>query len=218
MGSEKYPSDNEFRSFISNNGGKTNAQTFADVTKYFFDIMPDRLAEALDRFSQMFIAPLFNEYSIIREISAVNSEHEKNFASDSWRIRMVNKTLANPSHPYSHFSTGNTQTLLDHPKKLGLNIRQELKRFHRQWYTSGNLMTLSILSNKPLDDMENLAREFFINDIENKHCEIPYYDDKVFIIDQMMTKTFIEPTVDIRTLTLTFQTPDLREFYKSRVR
>jgi insulysin len=179
--------------------------------------MPDRLPEALDRFSQMFIAPLLNEYSIIREISAVNSEHEKNFASDSWRIRMVNKTLANPSHPYSHFSTGSTKTLIDHPKKLGLNIRQELVRFHRQWYKSGNLMTLSIMSNKSLDELETLVREYFINDIENKYCDVPYYDDKVFTIDQMMTKTFIEPTVDIRTMTLTFQTPDLREFYKSRV-
>lgn len=217
LGSEKYPSDAEFRTFISDNGGKTNAQTFADVTKYFFDIMPDRLPEALDRFSQMFIAPIFNEYSIIREISAVNSEHEKNFASDSWRNRMVHKTLSHPSHPYSHFSTGSTQTLLEHPRKLGLNIKLELVRFYKRLYRSANLMTLSIVSNKSLNDLEKMTREYFTVGFDNNRVETPYYDDKVFSSDQMMTKTFIEPTVDIRSLTLTFQTPDLREFYKSRV-
>lgn len=179
--------------------------------------MPDRLPEALDRFSQMFIAPLFNEYSIIREISAVNSEHEKNFASDSWRNRMVNKTLSHPSHPYSHFSTGSTQTLLNQPKKLGLNIKLELQRFFRQWYKSANLMTLTIASNKSLDELEKLAREYFTLGFENARVETPWYDDKVFTDDQMMTKTFIEPTVDIRSMTLSFQTPDLRGFYKSRV-
>lgn len=219
LGSEKFPSDAEFRTFISDSGGKTNAQTFADVTKYFFDLMPDRLPEALDRFSQMFIAPIFNEYSIIREISAVNSEHEKNFASDSWRNRMVNKTLSHPSHPYSHFSTGNTQTLLENPRKLGLNIKLELVRFYRRLYRSANLMTLTIFANKSLDELEKMIREYFTVGFDNNHrgVESPYYDDKVFAGDQMMTKTFIEPTVDIRSLTLTFQTPDLREFYKSRV-
>lgn len=187
------------------------------MTKYFFDIMPDRLPEALDRFAQMFIAPIFNEYSIIREISAVNSEHEKNFASDSWRNRMVNKTLSHPSHPYSHFSTGNTQTLLEHPKKLGLNIKLELQRFYRRWYKSANLMTLTIFSSQPLDVLEKFAREYFTLGFDNNHVEVPYYDDKVFTNDQMETKTFIEPTVDIRSMTLSFQTPDLREFYKSRV-
>jgi insulysin len=50
LGSQKYPEENDFRSFVSENGGVTNAQTFADVTKYFFDIMPEKLPEALDRF------------------------------------------------------------------------------------------------------------------------------------------------------------------------
>lgn len=94
LGSQKYPADNEFRLFISENGGFTNAQTFADVTKYFFDVVPEKFDAALDRFSQMFLAPCFNREAIEREILAVDNEHQMNLGSDTWRVRMVNKKLA----------------------------------------------------------------------------------------------------------------------------
>lgn len=61
------------------------------------------LEGALDRFAQFFIAPLFTDSATDREINAVNSEHEKNLATDVWRIRQVNKALADPTHPYSKF-------------------------------------------------------------------------------------------------------------------
>lgn len=216
LGSEKYPNENEFRSFISESGGVTNAQTFADVTKFFFDVVPEKLSEALEKFSQMFIAPLFNENSIMREISAVNSEHEKNLASDAWRIRMVNKTIASAHHPYSKFSTGSVQTLSDIPKRIGINIRAELIAFHKHWYRSGNLMNLAIAGKNSLDELEAMVRNYFL-DIENKSIEIPAWSDQVFMDYNMMTKTYIVPVRDSRTMTLSFQTPDLLSYYKSRV-
>lgn len=217
LGSEKYPNENEFRSFISESGGVTNAQTFADVTKFFFDVVPEKLNEALEKFSQMFIAPLFNENSIVREISAVNSEHEKNLASDAWKIRMVNKTIASPHHPYSKFSTGSVKTLLDLPKQSGINIRKELIAFHNQWYRSGNLMCLAVVGKNPLDELETMVRNYFLDSIDNKKVEIPVWTDQVFMDYNMMTKTYIVPIRDSRSMTLSFQTPDLMTFYKSRV-
>lgn len=217
LGSEKYPNENEFRAFISESGGVTNAQTFADVTKFFFDIVPEKLNEALEKFSQMFIAPLFNEDSIVREISAVNSEHEKNLASDAWRFRMVNKTIASAHHPYSKFSTGSVATLLTDPKRIGIDIRKELMAFHKQWYQSGNLMNLSIIGKNSLDELESMARNYFLDGIVNKNVEIPSWTDQVFMDYHMMTKTYIIPIRDSRSMTLSFQTPDLNSYYKSRV-
>lgn len=217
LGSEKFPNENDFRSFISEHGGMTNAQTFADVTKYFFDISPEKLSEALEIFSQMFIAPLLNESSITREISAVNNEHEKNLASDSWRIRMVNKTIANPCHPYSKFSTGNTKTLLSTPQRHGINLRDELIAFYDEWYRSGNLMNLAIFGRDSLDELETLARKYFLDGIDNKAREIPRWSDRIYEDFQLMTKTYIEPLKDVRTMTLSFQTPDLMSYYNSRV-
>lgn len=217
LGSEKYPNENEFRSFINESGGFTNAQTFADVTKFFFDVVPEKLSEALEKFSQMFIAPLFNENSIVREISAVNSEHEKNLASDAWRIRMVNKTIASAHHPYSKFSTGSVKTLLDVPRRSGINLRAELIAFHNQWYRSGNLMNLAVVGKNTLDELEAMVKSYFIAGIENKNVEIPVYSDQVYMDYHMMTKTYIIPIRDSRSMTLSFQTPDLMPYYKSRV-
>lgn len=82
------------------NGGSSNASTYADNTKYYFDIVPSQLEGALDRFAQFFIAPLFTESATDREINAVDSEHDKNIAVDVWRIRQVSKSLADHNHPY----------------------------------------------------------------------------------------------------------------------
>lgn len=98
---------------------------------------------ALDRFSHFFIDPLFSESCTERELRAVDSEHKKNLQSDCWRIAQVEKCLSNPNHPWHLFETGNLETLMDNPKKLGLDIRQELLKFHETYY-SANIMKLTV--------------------------------------------------------------------------
>ena len=76
MGTKKYPAENDFRKFVSEHGGKTNATTSTHNTNYHFDVNAEYLMEALDRFAQFFIAPLFTESAIEREVNAVHSENE----------------------------------------------------------------------------------------------------------------------------------------------
>lgn len=103
LGTKKYPNENAYSTYLTENGGTSNASTYADNTKYYFDVAHDKLDGALDRFAQFFIAPLFTDSATDREINAVNSEHEKNLAIDVWRIRQVNKALADQTHPFSKF-------------------------------------------------------------------------------------------------------------------
>ncbi|CAO1412986.1 unnamed protein product [Diamesa tonsa] len=213
LGTEKYPNENAYSSFLSENGGTSNAATYPDCTKYYFDIVPDKLEDALDRFSQFFISPLFTESATLREINAVNSEHEKNLATDVWRIRQVNKSLANPEHSYSKFGTGNKETLLDIPKEKGIDIRKELISFHKQWYSS-NIMCLAIFGKESIDELETMALKLF-SGIENKNVVLPVWGDNVFLDDQKGTKIFVVPVKDSRTLTISFQTPDLDQYYKA---
>lgn len=100
LGTERYPDENEYTKFLAANGGTSNASTYADTTKFYFEVVPDKLSEGLDRFAQFFIAPLFTDSATDREINAVDSEHEKNLTTDGWRTRQVSKELADPSHPY----------------------------------------------------------------------------------------------------------------------
>lgn len=45
-----------------------------EQTNYHFDVKPDQLHGALDRFAQFFIAPLCKADALEREVQAVNNE------------------------------------------------------------------------------------------------------------------------------------------------
>lgn len=124
--------------------GYANAFTGTESTNYFFEVGHQFFEGALDRFSRFFIDPLFSESCTERELRAVDSEHKKNLQSDCWRIAQVEKCLSNPNHPWHLFETGNLETLMDNPKRLGLDIRQELLKFHDTYY-SANIMKLTVI-------------------------------------------------------------------------
>lgn len=215
LGTEKYPNENAYSTFLNENGGSSNASTYGDNTKYYFDIVPGELEGALDRFSQFFIAPLFTENMTEREINAVNSEHEKNLATDAWRVRQVSKSLTDPKHPYSRFGTGNKKTLSDDPIANGVNVRDELIRFHGQWY-SANIMCLAVYGKESLDALETMVLDKF-SAIVNKDVEYPTWTDHPFEADHHRTKVSIVPIKDSRSLTISFPTGDLEKYYKSGV-
>lgn len=77
----------------------------AQDTVYFFDVVHDSLAGALDRFSQFFSAPLFTEAATARELSAVDSEHSNNLQvtlpqAERPEPRPARPHPAHPSAPY----------------------------------------------------------------------------------------------------------------------
>src|SRR5437667_10932205 len=71
---------------------------------------------ALDRFSEFFKSPLFLESTLDRELNAVDSEYKRNLQDDTRRLFQLFATLSNPSHSFSHFSTGNLDTLKLQPE------------------------------------------------------------------------------------------------------
>merc|ERR1711892_1382369 len=122
LGTEKFPDEDEYSKYLSQHGGSFNAFTSSDHTNYYFDVAPDNLVGALDRFSQFFLCPLFTESATEREVNAVNSEHEKNIPNDTWRINQIEKVTADQKHDFSKFGTGNKETLDTLPKKQGLSV------------------------------------------------------------------------------------------------
>uniref|UniRef100_A0A1B6FWC7 Insulin-degrading enzyme n=2 Tax=Cuerna arida TaxID=1464854 RepID=A0A1B6FWC7_9HEMI len=213
LGSEKYPLENEYSKYLSEHGGSSNASTSSDHTNFFFDIVPDHLSGALDRFAQFFLCPLFTESATDREVNAVNSEHEKNIPSDSWRMDQLDKSTSKPGHPYSQFGTGNKLTLDTIPKELGINVRDELLKFHDKWYSS-NIMSLAILGKEDLDTLEEIAVDLF-SGVKNKDVTSPVWLEHPFGPDQVKMKGFIVPVKDLRNLNINFPIPDLHEYYKS---
>ena len=111
LGTQKYPKEDDYSNFLSTHGGYDNAFTSTQETNYYFSVQADYLEQALDRFAQFFISPLFTPGAVRKESHAVNAEHEKNLQSDEWRLWQLLKHVSNPSHPFSMFATGNLETL-----------------------------------------------------------------------------------------------------------
>jgi insulysin len=101
------------------------------------------------------------------------------------------------------------------PNENGINVRDELIRFHNKWY-SANIMSLAVFGKESLDDLEKMVVSLF-SGIENKNIISPKWTDFPFPDDKLRTKVFIVPVKDTRSLTITFQTEDLDKYYQSGV-
>ncbi|MCY9828048.1 insulinase family protein [Vibrio chagasii] len=208
LGTEKYPKVGEFQSFISQHGGSNNAWTGTEHTCFFFDVELNAFEGALDRFSQFFTAPLFNEEALDKERQAVDSEYKMKLNDDARRLYQVTKELVNHNHPFSKFSVGNIDTLGD---RNGVTIREEILTFHQQQY-SADLMTLTLSGNQSLDEMQSWVDERFSSipnhNLQGKKVEVP-------IVGELSTgvQVHVEPIKDVRKLTLTFPMPSIDEHY-----
>ena len=104
--------------FLAKNNGRSNAYTSTSNTNYYFSVATSALTGALDRFSGFFHSPLFAPSCTLRELNAVDSEHNKNHQSDIWRIFQLNKHLSPPGHVWSKFGSGNRESLSRAAKEL----------------------------------------------------------------------------------------------------
>ncbi len=217
LGTQKYPSIGEFQSFISQHGGKNNAWTGTEHTCFFFDIISTSFAEALDRFSQFFIAPLFNQEALEKERQAVESEFRLKLKDDMRRLYQVHKEMVNPEHPFAKFSVGNDQTLsdlLDNDGNPTTSIRDEILEFYQQHY-SADLMTATLISPHSLDQLEEAAINYF-SAIKNHHKK--YKKIHIPLLREQDSALFVtvEPEKDSRKLMLTFNFPGMDKFYKTK--
>lgn len=89
MGTEKYPSENEYSEYIKNNGGYNNAYTSLTNTNYHFECSNEAFSGGLDRFAQFFISPLLGAEQTDREMNAVDSEYNMSLQNDAWRKFML---------------------------------------------------------------------------------------------------------------------------------
>ncbi|KAH7024472.1 peptidase M16 inactive domain-containing protein [Microdochium trichocladiopsis] len=231
MGSEKYPADNDFKSFIGSHAGASNASTSPCATVYHFQVTaddtkasgdsesqqpgPSPFYGALDRFSQFFTSPLFLASTVDREINAVDSEFKLKYQSDDRRLFQLGRSLSNPQHPYNGFSTGNLKTLRDEPAEQGIEMRKRFVDFHRTHY-SANLMKLCVLGKESLDTLQEWVATMF-SDIPNKDLpqnrweDVPLWSD-----EQLPRRVYTRPIMDFRRLRVSFPFLDEELLYENR--
>ncbi len=201
LGTEKYPDASDFGAYLQQNGGYNNAYTADDRTNYFFEIRHEAFEGALDRFSQFFVAPLFDARFTEREMHAVASEHQKNLENDLWREEQLRTLAFTPGHPARHFGTGSTQTL------AGVT-RDELVAFYRIHY-GAERMTLVLTGRAGPDELEALAQRYFAAVPRLAQPPLSYPPD--FLPRKAALRMLrMEPIKDLRQLHLLFPLPALQ--------
>ncbi|KAG2516513.1 hypothetical protein BBO99_00005782 [Phytophthora kernoviae] len=208
LGTTKYPDENSYKKFLSAHSGRSNASTSQMHTNFYFDVLSDHLHEALDRFSQFFIAPLFTPGATQREMNAVNSENAKNLQNDHRRLYQLQKALSNPAHPFHKFGTGNLETLGTIPSQNGVDVRAALLDFHATYY-SASIMKLVICGKEDLATLRGWAKELF-SEINNTGREFPTFGDAVPFDEARLARVVhVAPVKDLRVIDISWPLPSL---------
>ncbi|KAL3144870.1 hypothetical protein ABBQ38_001970 [Trebouxia sp. C0009 RCD-2024] len=213
MGSKKYPDENEYDSYLTKHGGASNAFTELEFTNYHFDVKPNALYGALDRFAQFFIDPLCKADALEREVMAVDNEFSGVLQSDGCRLSQLRCHTAQPGHIYNKFSWGNRRSLFDEPKAQGIAVRDELVKYYRQQY-SAERMSLVVLGGQPLEELQHWVTDLFSSVPSGKGPRPTYFDAGMPYKGGQVT---ICPSVkEGHQVMALFQLPSLTNQYRSK--
>ncbi|MFT5451458.1 MAG: protease-3 [Enterobacterales bacterium] len=198
LGTDRFPETDEYSKFMASNGGSSNAYTWMDITNYQFNINNTAYDEALDRFSDFFKSPkLYPEYTA-KEIKAVNAEWSMRRETDFFGQFKLKRQLLG-AHPANRFLIGNLETLSD---KEDSKLHPKTVEFFNKYYSS-NIMRVALLSNLPLDEMEELAIKHFSN-IRNKQIKKPKVTTKLDMGKIASKRIYYIPNKDSKELILDF--------------
>lgn len=147
--------------------------TGEDNTIYHFDVIKNKFNEALDIFTQFFIDPIFPKDGLEREINIVDMEFQKGKNNEDRRLyQLIKEAVVRPGSLLNRFGTGNLESL----KVDG--IYDIVKDFFEEYY-SANLMSVSLVGNHTLDELEKLATDHF-SKIKNKNKVMSEYTEPNF--------------------------------------
>ena len=213
MGSEKYPVENDFIQYLTNEGGSTNAFTTSEQTVFFFDVNEDAFVGAVDILAQFFITPLLLKDGVDREIESVESEFQMGFTSSYRRKNQIMLTLAQQDHPIASFIVGNSTTL-----RHNTTVDEVYKKLneHREKYYVAKRMNLSIQSTYDLDQMQELVEKYFVAIKSGEPA--PVYDDNeylnIFTTEFHEKMIYMKPLDKANDLALTWILPQMYRNFK----
>lgn len=221
LGTKKYPKESEFEEFIEKHGGSNNAYTDMEHTNFYFDILPNDLEGALDRFAQFFIEPKLSESNCGREMNAVNAEHKKNIQNDGWRSVEINRQISNKTMDYGKFGTGDVKTLGHHPNDV---MVKKLRSFWKKHYTAKN-MQLVVIGGHDLNTLATWVSNSFsaVPATKEKHVfhdrTQTYPSNHKYIYDQSLlgSAVYFEPVKTLRKVMLQWAVPPQILHYRAGV-
>ncbi|KAJ1670450.1 metalloprotease, partial [Spiromyces aspiralis] len=211
LGTKKYPTVGEFDKFLAANNGMSNAYTTMNATCFYFSVANQGFYEALDRFAQFFVMPLFNADYVQREVKAVDSEHKKNLENDPYRVFRLYCHSACPAHPLHKFNCGNYDTLMGNAEAMGVSLRDQLLDFYSRYYSS-DIMKLSIVASQPLDTLTEWVASMFYP-VVSKGQTVPIPSTIPFGPDEVAVAFRFKTVRKMYWTWITFPIPESKHLY-----
>ena len=205
MGSSRFPSEQAYFQYVSEQGGSANAFTKEEETNFYYRLQAAGLSGSLDIFAQFFISPAFAASHIAREMHAIDSEHRLRVMDDDRRRYEILALSSSPRSPLHHYGTGSFDTL------NRSDIRDRLRDFHSQHY-SANRMRLVVMGRESLPELALMVSPVF-SAIPNTEVQPPVYASLPFPSSSSQPNessytgkiVFIEPVRDSHILSLYWQ-------------
>ncbi|KAG3199452.1 Nardilysin-like [Phytophthora cactorum] len=215
LGSEKYPAEDAFESFLSAHGGSSNGATECESTRFVFDVDAAYLAPALDMFASLFVAPLLRREAMERELKAVEAEFQRVRNNNPVRLQQVMCESSIPEHPYSRcFTWGNVESLKHNPERDEIDVREQMLQFFRRHYAAP-AMKLCVYGSESLDVLEQYVSQSFssIPRCRNNY-DVPRSERLMAPYGQKPTVLRVIPAGEKRSLRLYWMLPPMMKDYR----
>ena len=184
-GSRNFPEDHQIEKIVNKYNGEQNGVTKAFTTSYMFRIDDNGLEEFIPALVDAVKEPTFTIENIKKEINNVNSEISMRMTyNKSLAYYKLLKAIGNPESKI--YSDGFAN--IDSAKWNLEELREQIVDFHSSYY-SANIMTLTILSEAPMEDVRRLVETYF-STIPNKEVERPLFNNPADNKPPLVPETF----------------------------
>lgn len=155
LGNARFPLQDGLMRYVQALGGQVNASTRERTTDFFFEVPPIALAGGLERLCQMLAEPDLSIERQRREREVIHAEFIAWSRNPQAQQQFALLQAVTGDHPLIGFHAGNRYSLA-----LGNSaFQQALTGFHQRFYQGGQI-TLSLCGPQPLDELEQLGRQF----------------------------------------------------------
>ena len=145
------------RDFLTLHGGRLDAKTTYENTRFYFEISNEALPTLLDSLRDVLTRPQLNDTLIASEIASINDEFSFLKAKLDWRLRDALKAATTTSHPFRRFQAGNFQSFSS--RSLS-QLSSELSTFFREHYSAANISLILITPHSSADQQDYISRSF----------------------------------------------------------
>ena len=170
-GSAHYPEDDYIVKVINKHNGEDNGVTKSFTTSYYYKIGKGGLSEFSAVLADAVAFPNFDADKIKKELNNVNSEisMRMTFNKNLGYYKMIKK-IGNPDARIFRDGFAN----IDADKQDFNKLHEYIQAFHKKYY-SANIMTLAIITDEDLNQVESIVRKEF-EIIPNKQVVRPTHE------------------------------------------